>query len=281
MRIHTLICGCMRPFGGALWDGVTPGLGAARLTCRCLLIESEAGLVLVDTGFGMGDVFDAANRLDPVFRNADRVVVKPGDTAHGQIGALGLDPKDVRHIVMTHLDFDHAGGLSDFPWATVHVLAPEAHAARRRDGAIARARYRPEQLHTVMREYDRTSGARWYGMPAVRDLQGLPEGIVMVPLPGHTAGHCGVAVRTTQGWLLHAGDAIFNLRELREKPRCPPLAQGYEVLMQVSSRARNQSQAALRALMRHHADEVQVICTHDPVADPMPLPAVRGTLADA
>ena len=65
MRIHTLNCGTMRPFGGALWDGVTPGLGASALTCRCLLVETDEGLVLVDTGFGMGDVFDPAGRLGP------------------------------------------------------------------------------------------------------------------------------------------------------------------------------------------------------------------------
>jgi glyoxylase-like metal-dependent hydrolase (beta-lactamase superfamily II) len=44
------------------------------------------------------------------------------------------DPKDVRHIVLTHLDFDPAGGLGDFPHATVHMLADERdYAVQQRD----------------------------------------------------------------------------------------------------------------------------------------------------
>ena len=258
----------MRPYGGGLWDGATRGLGEARLTCRCLLAEISAGLVLVDTGFGMADAFDPGGRLDPLFRAADRVRVLPGETAFARIGAMGLDPRDVRHVVMTHLDFDHAGGLSDFPWATVHVLAPEARAARARRGPIGRARYRPAQLPRRMRQYDRL-GLDWFGFRAVRDLEGLPPEVVLVPLPGHTEGHCGVALYTGDGWLLHAGDAVFNLRELMTPQRCPPLAQAYEVLMQTGARARVASQDALRALLRQRAGEVQVTCTHDPVADPL------------
>jgi hypothetical protein len=56
MRIHHLSCGTMCPFGGRLWDGHSPMLGAAKIVCHCLLIETEIGLVLVDTGFGMRDV---------------------------------------------------------------------------------------------------------------------------------------------------------------------------------------------------------------------------------
>ena len=265
----------MRPFGGGLWDGLTPGMGPSRLTCRCLLAESEDGLVLVDTGFGMGDVFDPEERLPGVARHATRVRVAPEDTAIVQVRTLGFDPKDVRHIVMTHLDYDHAGGLTDFPWATVHVSGREARDARARRGLTGAMRYRPGQLRRDMREHDRL-GQNWFGFAAFRE--GLPPGFVLVPLPGHTAGHCGVAVRTGAGWLLHAGDAVFNLRELRAAPRCPPFALAYETMMQRSGRIAAASQAALRALLRGHSDEVQVICTHDPVADPF-LPEMASRAA--
>ena len=67
MRIHHLSCGSMCPYGGYLWDGMTPGLGPATIVCHCLLIEAADSLVLVDTGFGLGDVVeaDAAQRLFP------------------------------------------------------------------------------------------------------------------------------------------------------------------------------------------------------------------------
>lgn len=52
IKIHHLDCGCMCPFGGALFDGFSAGL-RAHLCCHCLLLETERdGLVLVDTGFG-------------------------------------------------------------------------------------------------------------------------------------------------------------------------------------------------------------------------------------
>ena len=49
-----------------------------------------------------------------------------------QIQRLGFDPRDVRDIVLTHLDFDHAGGLCDFPEARVHLLGAELAGARKR-----------------------------------------------------------------------------------------------------------------------------------------------------
>ena len=50
MRIHHLSCGSMCPYGGYLWDGMTPGLGPATIVCHCLLIEAADSLMLVDTG---------------------------------------------------------------------------------------------------------------------------------------------------------------------------------------------------------------------------------------
>ncbi|WP_223281445.1 MBL fold metallo-hydrolase [Streptomyces antnestii] len=44
-----------------------------------------------------------------------RPVLDTGETAVRQVAALGYDIEDVRHIVLTHLDLDHAGGLRDFP----------------------------------------------------------------------------------------------------------------------------------------------------------------------
>ena len=51
------------------------------------------------------------------------------ETAAHQIAALGYSLDEVRHIVLTHLDLDHAGGMADFPRAQVHVLAAEHNAA--------------------------------------------------------------------------------------------------------------------------------------------------------
>lgn len=69
---------------------------------------------------------------------------QPLDTSFDQpVNRLGFCARDVRHILLTHLDFDHAGGVEDFPEATVHVMQAEIDAAQDRHSLIASQRYRP------------------------------------------------------------------------------------------------------------------------------------------
>lgn len=265
MRVHHLNCGCMCPFGGSLWDGASRGI-SAHLTCHCVLVESDRGLILVDTGFGLGDMAEPVPRLSALFLTMNRIQLDPDLTARRQIEALGFQARDVRHIVLTHLDFDHAGGLDDFPDATVHVMGDELDAAERRDGFIGRRRYRPDQWAGVRRwRRYREQGERWFGFEAVRDLDGLPPDILLVPLRGHSEGHAGVAIRTDEGWLLNAGDAYFYRHEV-DRPRryCPPAARAYQNLMAVDRDARDHNQARLRRLAQGNP-ELRMFCSHDPI----------------
>ncbi len=267
MRIHHLNCGTMCPYGGHLMGRPEPGLGPAPIACHCLLIESARGLVLVDTGLGLRDCQAPQTRLSRFFMALMRPRFDPRETAIRQIEALGFDPRDVRDIVLTHLDFDHAGGLCDFPEARVHLLGAELDAARHRHTPIARGRYRPPQWppQAHWQPYA-ASGEPWFGFDAVRELDGLPPEILLVPLVGHTLGHSGVAVDTGRGWLLHAGDAYFYRGEMDpEDPRCPAGLRLYQTMMQVDAAARHHNQARLRALAREHAGEVRIHCAHDPV----------------
>ncbi len=273
MRIFHLNCGTDCPVGGALFDGRSLGpLG--RIVCHCLLIETDAhGLVLVDTGYGLRDVAHPHHGTDPritlPWRMMLNIRLHERDTAIRQIEALGYRAEDVRHIVATHLDFDHAGGLEDFPNATVHVMQREYDdATGPRAGVVARNRWRPRQLDDVQRwQRYGARGERWFGFDAVRDLEGLPPEILMVPLPGHTWGHAGVAVQQHGGrWLLHAGDAYFYRGEMRQaRRRCTPGLRAYQRLMEVDATARLDNQQRLRALSIDHRDAVTVTCTHDPV----------------
>jgi glyoxylase-like metal-dependent hydrolase (beta-lactamase superfamily II) len=247
----------MCPVGG-------PSRAMPALGCHCLLIETDQGLVLVDTGFGLDDINRPRPRLSGLFLRLDRIRFDERDTAIEQVRELGFKPEDVRHLVMTHLDFDHAGGISDFPWATVHVLADEATAARHRHGFLARRRYRPAQWRAAGRwqEYQ-AAGESWFGFAAVRQLVGLPPEILMVPLAGHTHGHAGIALRANGGWLFHAGDAYFSHAEMDpQQPRAPAGIAAYEWLMQVNGRARRHNRDRLRELARTQG-EVRVFCSHD------------------
>jgi len=276
MRVHHLNIGAMQPFGGALFDGQTASFGGANLTCHCLLVEAKAGLVLVDTGTVGHDAVASGERLHPFFRAIDRVRLVPAEAAVQQIRRLGYDSAAVKHVVMTHLDFDHAAGLADFPGARVHLSQAEAEAARDPGSARARARYRPAQWGDPSRwtTYGNFSD-HFYGVPATR-LDGI-EGFRLVWLPGHTPGHCGVAIDQDDGnWLLHAADAIFNLREIDpEDPRTPTGARLYQWLMETSQVQRRRSLAHLRRLREEH-DHIQIICTHDPAAFPATEQPVRS-----
>ena len=269
LRVHHLNCGTCCPLGGALFDGAAHG-PHGRLVCHCLLIETDQGLVLVDTGFGTRDVDHPRPRLSSFFLNLNNIQLRRWETAAAQVSALGFRPGDVRHIVLTHLDFDHAGGIEDFPDATVHVMTREKEAADERDGGIfvGSRRYRPcqwdetrnWQLHAA------GSGEQWFGFDCVRDLPGLPPEILLVPLAGHTWGHAGVAVDTGQDWLLHAGDAYFYHGEIGGPKRtCTPGLDAYQRLMEVHAAARRANQQRLRALAANEAALVRIFCAHDAV----------------
>ncbi|MFX7408715.1 MBL fold metallo-hydrolase, partial [Acinetobacter baumannii] len=79
------------------------------------------GVVLVDTGLGLRDMLRPWPRLPWPNVALLRPRLDPERSMLRQLKRLGIGPRDVRHIVMTHLDFDHAGGLVDFPWARVHL----------------------------------------------------------------------------------------------------------------------------------------------------------------
>jgi glyoxylase-like metal-dependent hydrolase (beta-lactamase superfamily II) len=265
MRVHHLNCISACPLGGKLMDGTSHGL-RGKLTCHCLLIETGSKLVLVDTGYGLRDVADPKGRLSRFFLMLLRPELRAEMTAVRQIERMGFDPADVQDVVLTHLDFDHAGGLDDFPGATVHLLQQERDAARRRRTPLDRMRYRPQQWSTQhnWRVYRSGEGEPWYGFDCVRQLAGLPPELLMVPLIGHTHGHAGVAVLRPEGWLLQTGDAYFYREEMDlERPRCTPGLRFYQWMMEKNRRARLWNQGRLRELRRKHGDEVTVCCAHD------------------
>jgi glyoxylase-like metal-dependent hydrolase (beta-lactamase superfamily II) len=266
MRVHHLNCGTMRPLGGKLLDGQPGYLRRGRLVCHCVLVETEDGLVLVDTGLGVDDVTNPSSSLPGVFLRAARPTLDIEETAARQVVQLGYKAEDVRHIVVTHLDMDHAGGLRDFPKAKVHVYAEELRNARAQANRANRTRFRPVQWpHADWETYD-AAGEDWFGFDAVRNLKGLPEDILIVPLAGHTLGHAGVAVDTGGKWLLHCGDSYFFHGEMDPaNPHCTPGLKQFQNIVQTERGPRLANQDRLRSLVREHGDQVEVFSAHDPV----------------
>jgi glyoxylase-like metal-dependent hydrolase (beta-lactamase superfamily II) len=268
VRVRHLNCGTMAPLSRKLVNGTGSLLVPARIICHCLLIESDDGLVLVDTGIGLHDIANPKEILGSWFLRAVRPRLDRDETAAHQVVHLGYSVQDVRHIVLTHLDVDHAGGIADFPHAHVHVSAAELNSARHPSTALERRRYRQAQwAHEPNWVEHSAEGERWFGFEAVRALPGLAPEVLLVPLGGHTRGHVGVAVDTGHTdrpqWLLHAGDAYFFHGQLQAEPHCPPALRAFQVLMQTDKTTRLHNVRRLRSLAA--SGEVEIISAHDPV----------------
>jgi glyoxylase-like metal-dependent hydrolase (beta-lactamase superfamily II) len=240
-------------------------LNTTDVICHCLLIETSNGLVLVDTGFGTNDARNPAQLGQP-FRALLRPRPRVAEAAVTQVERLGFAAADVRHIVTTHLDVDHAGGLSDFPQAEVHVFAPELAAAM-----SPSLRERPRYIGAHWAHGPRwvehraeTGGDGWFGFESVRILPGLDAEVLLIPLVGHTRGHTGVAVNAGDRWLLHCGDSYFNRGQVATPPTCPAGLALFQTIMAADRGARNANTERLRELAASHGDEVSLFCSHDP-----------------
>jgi glyoxylase-like metal-dependent hydrolase (beta-lactamase superfamily II) len=267
MRVHHLNCISSCPLGGKLMDDRAESLvRRGHLTCHCLLVETADSLVLIDTGFGLKDIANPKDRLSRFFLALLRPEFREEMTAVRQIQRLGFDPVDVRHIILTHLDFDHAGGLDDFPHARVHMLQVERDDATAQRTWLDRQRFRPQQWSTRAnwRVYEQEEGEPWFGFDSVRELDGVPPDILMIPLMGHTLGHTGVAVAVADQWLLQAGDAYFFHKEMDlNQPWCTPGLRFYQWMMEKNRQARLRNQVRLRHLCHEHGSRVTVFCGHD------------------
>ncbi len=250
VKVHHLNCATMRP-------RLSPTMVA-----HVLLVERAEGLLLVDTGFGTDDLADP-RRLGKPFQLIVGPVLDPGETAIAQVKALGFAPEDVTDIAVTHLDLDHAGGLGDFPHARVHVHGPELHAATHPTMREKQRYLGAQWAHGPKWEEHAEPGDDWFGFPAVT---AIGDDVLLVPLLGHTRGHAGVAVQAADGhWLLHAGDAFFDGRQVRTPASCNRSLAAFQLLMAVDNKARRANTERLQELVASHSDEVTVFCAHDKV----------------
>lgn len=265
MKVHHLNAASLCPRSALLVSGRGGLLKRARLVCHVLLIETSDGLALVDTGLGTGDITHPERLGKAWLRNASPKL-DSANTAVAQVKGLGYAAEDVRHILLTHLDRDHAGGLSDFPRAQVHVHLHEYQAAITGEVAVRPGRYINSQWdHRPRWSLYGEPGEDWFGFQGVRALADRETNILIIPLPGHTPGHCGVAVHHENGWLLHAGDSHYSHRQILTPARRPPLGLGYfQWKSDTDHRLRYRNQERLRQLNLTHGKEVKIICSHDP-----------------
>ena len=159
------------------------------------LIDTDDGPVLVETGV------NPEGRRDPVAAageraSATKLILREEDDIRIQLKEIGLEPGEVRTVILSHLHWDHAGGCRFFPHATFVVQRAEYRFALYPDKAFRKPYVR--HLFEGMSNLDLREG----------DGEVVP-GVWVISSPGHTPGHQSVLVSLPEsGKILLALDAI-------------------------------------------------------------------------
>jgi glyoxylase-like metal-dependent hydrolase (beta-lactamase superfamily II) len=213
LRVHALQAGGQKLDGGAmfgvvpkpLWERRIPADARNRiqLGMRCLLVEHDLGLVLIDTGLG--------NKEDAKFTDIYGVENAGADgrtRLEDALAALGHGPADVRLVINTHLHFDHAGGNTfvdaagrvapAFPNARYVVQAGEYHFATHPNERTAASYF--ARNFVPLREAGR--------LDLVDGESEVAPGIRLLPTPGHVPYHQSVLLESDGEQALFAGDLV-------------------------------------------------------------------------
>jgi N-acyl homoserine lactone hydrolase len=193
---------------------LTPRRRWSRIPVACFLVEHPGvGPILVDTGLHASVAEDPAATLGRRAALVMDIAMEPGWAA----AERGVEPEDVRVVVMTHLHYDHAGAVADFPQATFVVDAAEWEAASHggfRRGYRSALFDHPFDWRLV--SFDGSAVGSFASFGRAIDL--FDDGSVqLLSTPGHSKGHLSVLLRLSAGReLLLTADAAYARRSIDE-----------------------------------------------------------------
>jgi N-acyl homoserine lactone hydrolase len=171
-------------------------------------IEHDEGVILVDTG-ETSRVHQPGYfpNWHPFYRRATHFSVHPDEEIGAQLHALGINARDIRQVVLTHLHTDHAGGLTDLTNARFWVAEQELKRASGFGGRLQG--YLPNRWPRWWQpNFVKFDGAA-FG-PFEKSMSLTKSGdVLIVPTPGHTPHHISVVVCGSP-LLFLAGDTSYN-----------------------------------------------------------------------
>ncbi len=187
------------------------------------LLRRGDEVILVDTGY---DDAEAANRDRPIRLNPTEA-----------LAPFNLRAEDITQVIVTHLHYDHAGGLHLFPNATLHLQAAEM--------AYATG---PCMCHDTLRmpftaDHICEAVKRLYsGRVVFYDGDGqVADGVTVHCIGGHSRGLQAVRVLTEAGWLVLASDAAHYYENFEARKPFPivvdlqDMLDGFETLYRLTS----------------------------------------------
>jgi glyoxylase-like metal-dependent hydrolase (beta-lactamase superfamily II) len=219
MRVRCVSTGVVRPKRGerGLRRYAPGGWSDDALPINSFVIEHPAGICLFDAGqTARAASWGHLPRWHPLHRLC-RFELEQKDEVASQLGKMGIEPGEVRWVVLSHLHTDHVGGLAPFAGAEVLVTRTEWDRASGLAGQLRGylPQHWPRGLDPRLVDF---AGLSLGPFPASLDLAGDGR-LVLVPTPGHTPGHLSLLVRTDDRAYLCLGDVAHTAAEL---PRVQP-----------------------------------------------------------
>jgi len=233
--VKPLECGWLTADTATMLAGHT---GRMRMPVAAFLIEHPEGTVVFDAGMH-AELQHDTSRMGPTAALFD-VELSPGWTLTGQLEAADVSPSDVDVSILSHLHFDHCGGLGELPDARVLVQQAEWEASA------------DEGLHElgVYNPADFDLGHDKQLLGGEHDVFGDGR-LRLLPTAGHTAGHQSLLV---DGQTLLVGDACYCQLALDEDAP-PPFAADGDAQRERFGWLRGQQQAGVRLVFSHDADQ--------------------------